>query len=549
MCKKNEANENAEILFQAFNDLEESSYKNSRGEIIEPQSKVKNKTFSWRKIGVIAASLVIIIGSITLLKNNLPGGNSSQGIGSPNNVSVDESNLFMRYEGPVLPIMISPENKNPDINVERKLIYDFYRLNDMEPTAGTVLLKDQYQIKNNGEEGQIKVLYPFVSSIDDMYYSYPRIMQDGKVLEPKLYYGNYTGDFVSTKDEIDPLETLNLKDYVSWQEFQTVLKGRSYLDAGYASPPDIKDITVTVYSFSNSYYSETSEVENPTLVAGIEIDRNKSTVLTLGFEGFAKLDDSKEEYYQYSIPKKNEYIFAEGTRYLIIVGEDSPSINIETQSTGGWDAYEKKSSHLRNNLEDAGADLERNEMSLDEALELTLPILYERYKENQLARENDFSYWKLDNHKISSYVLSYEEFKGLYIKELFETGVLNEKPMMRYEDGSLDLIDVTNIQRIIFAEFDLDLTRSKTTELNISSYKQGSYDFIGEKYDQKIYGYDLLTTLDLAIPIDIFEVEIIDYDKVVIVKQNFSFDLEKDIRLVTLSKDIPHYFMEVTEKK
>ena len=121
--------------------------------------------------------------------------------------------------------------------------------------------------------------------------------------------------------------------------------------------------------------------------------------------------------------------------------------------------------------------------------------------------------------------------------------------MMRYEDGSLDLIDVTNIQRIIFAEFDLDLTRSKTTELNISSYKQGSYDFIGEKYDQKIYGYDLLTTLDLAIPIDIFEVEIIDYDKVVIVKQNFSFDLEKDIRLVTLSKDIPHYFMEVTEKK
>lgn len=103
---------------------------------------------------------------------------------------------------------------------------------------------------------------------------------------------------------------------------------------------------------------------------------------------------------------------------MIILGQDTPNVKIEAQSTGGWDGYEDKASKLRNNLKNAGADLERQEMSLDEALDLALPILYEHYKENQESREKDFAYWKLDNDNIPSYTLSYEEYKALYIKEL-----------------------------------------------------------------------------------------------------------------------------------
>ena len=100
-------------------------------------------------------------------------------------------------------------------------------------------------------------------------------------------------------------------------------------------------------------------------------------------------------------------------------------MKIEAQSTGGWDGYEDKSSKLRNNLKNAGADLKRQEMSLDEALDLTLPILFEGYKERQSSREKDFAYWKMDNGNIPSYTLSYEEYKALYIRELYATGVLS----------------------------------------------------------------------------------------------------------------------------
>lgn len=57
--------------------------------------------------------------------------------------------------------------------------------------------------------------------------------------------------------------------------------------------------------------------------------------------------------------------------------------------------------------------------------------------------------------------------------------------MMRYENGNLDLMDVTNTQRIIFAEFEIDLGENQTSQITISSYKQGSYDFYGERNDQK----------------------------------------------------------------
>ena len=72
-------------------------------------------------------------------------------------------------------------------------------------------------------------------------------------------------------------------------------------------------------------------------------------------------------------------------------------------------------------------------------------------------------------------------------------------------------MDVTNTQRIIFAEFEIELGEDQTSQINISSYKQGSYDFYGQRNDQGVFGYDLLTSLDSAIEVDKFETEIIDY--------------------------------------
>ena len=549
MTKKNKENKNAEMLFKAIGDLEEEAYKTSGGETIDPTTKEKNKSFSWKKIGALAACLALVIVSLSLLKDRLPGSGSKPGMEVTNEAPTDESGPFMQYEGPILPLILGSTDQKEDIRADRKLTFDFFTTNSADQSPKTALLTDKYLIKNTGPTKKIKLFYPFVSSPDDLSYSYPKIDQDGKALEAKLSFGNYAGDFVSTANEIDPVETLNLKDYESWEAYQKTLNEESYLKDALSQAPDAGDIPVTVYSFTNSYCDESPEDEYPTLVAGIEIDRDKSKVLSLGFDGFGKFDDGKEEFYQYSIPKEGENAYHGDKHYLIILGQDTTKVTIEAQSIGGWDGYDGTSSKLRNNLKDAGADMEREEMSLDAALDLALPILYDNYKENQESRQRDFASWKMDDHEISSYSLSYEEYKDLYIKELFATGALSQKPMMRYEDGNLDLMDVTNTQRIIFAEFEIELGENQTSQITISSYKQGSYDFYGGRNDQGVFGYDLVTSLDSSIEVDKFETEIIDYGKLDMAEGNFAFDLEKDIKSLILSKDQDHYYMEVSDKK
>ena len=545
MKKKNRENKNSETLFKAIGSLEEETYKVG-GQSVDLDTKAKHKSFSWKKIGALAACLALVVVSLSFLKEWLPGSTS---IGPSKEITTDEAGGFMKYEGPILPLILGSADYKDEINASRKLTFDFFTTNIADQSPKTALLKDQYMIKNKGPAKKIKLFYPFVSSVDDLAYSCPTIDQDGNALQAKLHYGNYTGDFVSTANEIDPAETLNLRDYMSWKDYQKALNDGSYLKDALDKIPNTKDIPVTVYSLTNSYYEKNNEDENPTLVAGIEIDRDKSKVISLGFDGFGKFDDGKEEFYQYSIPKKNEKSIYGDKHYLIILGQDTPSVKIEAQSTGGWDGYEDKASKFRNNLKNAGADLKRQEMSLDEALDLTLPLLFEGYKERQSSREKDFAYWKLDNDNVSSYTLSYEEYKALYIKELFATGALSEKPMMRYENGNLDLMDVTNTQRIIFAEFEIELGENQTSQITINSYKQGSYDFYGERNDQKIYGYDLLTRINSAIDLDKFETKIIDYDKIDIGEGNLGFDLEKNIKSLSLSKDQDHYYMEVRGKK
>ncbi|WP_311492845.1 hypothetical protein, partial [uncultured Anaerococcus sp.] len=223
---KNRENKNAEILFKAIGDLEEDAYKSREGETIDPTTKAKNKGFSWKKMAGLAACLSLVIVSVSFLKDRLPGSSSR---GPSKEVTTDEAESFMKYEGPILPLILGSSDYKDDLNASRKLTFDFFTTNIGDQSPKRALLKDQYIIENKGPAKKIKVFYPFVSSADDLAYSNPIIDQDGNVLQAKLHYGNYTGDFVSTANEIDPAETLNLRDYMSWKDYQKALNDGSYL--------------------------------------------------------------------------------------------------------------------------------------------------------------------------------------------------------------------------------------------------------------------------------------------------------------------------------
>lgn len=251
----------------------------------------------------------------------------------------------------------------------------------------------------------------------------------------------------------------------------------------------------------------------------------------------------------YSMPKKQEASTTDDHHYLILIGEDTKSLSLEAQKSGGWNAYEKGNTDKRNDLKDAGAKIKRMDMSLEEALDLALPHLYERYKKNVMEMVSDSKSTQQGGwEETDKSYISYHDFKEFYKRDLSQFGVFSQQPMMRYEDGALENSDVRTAQRVFFAEFKLDLEAAQELDLTIESYKKGSLDFHGKKHNDKVYGYDLLNNLNSALIMKTTLAEIKDYGKVDIVRQNFGFDLEKDIKSVELPKNIPHYYMEVKAK-
>lgn len=547
--------QNAEKLFLAFNELDDELFA-GLGEDKIPSGKAPRKSARIQRVlSAAAAVLALAVGAAALIRI-LPffkGANAAGG--GVQGKSEDGSSLFMRYEGPVFPLLLRPDAETgtgaENITSERLLCYDFFGAADERDTKSirSVLLHDHFALKNAGAEKTLKLLYPFVSTVEDLYYSVPEIRQNGEIVPSKLCYGDFTGSFVPAAGSDAADETLNIKQSLSWENYQTLAGDHAYLERAFAETKDISHIPVTVYSFTDSYYPESAEDENPTLVAEVEREPGKSKILSFGFNGYAKSDDDdKKEYYQYSIPKKGYNDYGEDHHYLIILGEDTPELTIETQKIGGWEAYENPSSGERDNLPGAGAAVEREEMNLSQALDLALPFFYEHYKSNHASGISSMEQRQSKDFTPVQEPISYEDFKNLYIRDLYENGPLSQAPVMRYSDGSLESLDTLKTQRLLFAAFDIRLEEGEKTELSITSYKEGSYDFYCKTAEQKIYGYDLLTTVESALPTETFEAEIIDHGCVELRHQNFGFDLENGIRKVQLNEEIPHYYMEVSLK-
>lgn len=516
------------------------------------KSKKVRKKHTWKALVALAACLCLVVLSIQLLPKVL-GGRTGDGSNAGDHLLADGSSEFMSYKGPVLPLSVLKGEDQENLSVHRKILYDFYLLKDKQErdkaNLSFVQVKDIYRVENTGSKRTIKFLYPFVSSVDELFFTAPRIIKDGKIIESNLHYGDFAGYFSAAYGSQKADETLNLENINNWLDFQRMLSTTAYLEKAMEVQQDLRQIPVTVYEFKDSYYPEDrQDVENPTLIAGLVFDKEKTNVLSLGFNGFATRDND-QKYYMYSIPKKSETPYIDDHHYLIIVGEDTSSLSIETQSSGGWDAYEEGNEAKRNDLEGAGAKIERLEMSLEEALDLALQHLYELYRQDIQSTISDYRSWQPSSWEESDKsVISYEDFKELYVREILQFGVLSENPIMRYEDGSLESFDTRNAQRIFFAEFELELEASKEINLSIETYKKGSMDFYGKKNSAGVYGYDLLNHVMNALEINSTEAEIKDYGEVEIIRQNFGFDLKNDIRTVQLSDDISHYYMEVMAK-
>lgn len=101
------------------------------------------------------------------------------------------------------------------------------------------------------------------------------------------------------------------------------------------------NIPVIVYRFSD-HFADFEEGANSKLAISSIVDRDKTVILTHGFNGGIWDNDTGEQINSYSIPDVDESSFKE-TRYYIILGKDV-DYTLQGYKTGGYDPEDKAES-------------------------------------------------------------------------------------------------------------------------------------------------------------------------------------------------------------
>ena len=296
MRPHDEGGKSAEKILDAMGNLSDEAYQTRDGDLIEPapQGAAQNKKPKiMRYLAGLAAAYALFFVVTQLILPFVRGNGASKGSGSQ--AMEDGCSQFMSYKGPLLPLMTGPGEKAEDLRAERQINFDFYLLEEKNGEAKnhlrSLLVKDSYSIENKGGQRIIQFLYPFVSSVDQLFFTAPRVIKDGEVIESRLYYGDYTGGFApaSGSESEGEGESINLREIRNWEDLQDLLSSGAYLEKARDQGPDLSQVPAIVYEFKESYYPEgQADAPNPSLVAGLEIDEEATRVLNVGFDGRLK---------------------------------------------------------------------------------------------------------------------------------------------------------------------------------------------------------------------------------------------------------------------
>jgi len=516
----------------------------------------------WKRWGALAAAAVLVIGLGRYLMPRMGGSSGSSGAAGD---GAQGATTFMSYAGPVFPLTMQEENSA--IIAERNITLDFepwipdwisnesryeeakaagateeeleeYRadLNDWHPEGGyytrssDILVTDSYTLTNtSGEDQVISILYPFASSLGEYSKLAPALTVDGAELETTLRVGAYSGGFQGAFGSENLEEgSLNLEELNSWEEYKALLSDGSYLKDALTDFPDVSDIPVVVYKFTDPWGEEEdrkNDIPNPSLRVSFNMDYEKTRVLSYGFHSGRFDAENNFMGRGFSIPQKGEPNYGKAY-YLIVVGDDVKNMTYRGHVTGGWD---------NKPTIEAGVTITRYETDLDAALrevmELMYPVFYnDRNDPDQM--EVEFETW-------------YDAFCDF----LFAYGPLSEQGAERYADGSLEMLEVEGVARVLYLETEITIPAEKSINFTAYMKKEPSFDYhCAHTENRGVYGYDLVTQLGSNLKCAKQTATLQDRGQVEIIRQNFGFDLEQDIRTVELDPTAEHYYLDVKHR-
>ena len=102
------------------------------------------------------------------------------------------------------------------------------------------------------------------------------------------------------------------------------------------------------------------------------------------------------------------------------------------------------------------------------------------------------------------------------------------------------------MDRVFYLEAEVTVPAGGSVTLSAAMRREGSFDYYcTHTKNQGVCGYDLVTELGSNLTCTGQRATIEDRGLIEIVRQNFGFDLENDVRTVDLDPAEEHYYLEV----
>ncbi len=511
-----------------------------RDDIIERTEKYefkKKPKSAWIKWGAVAACgcLAVGLGGKFVLDNiggSAGGGGSipEAGFGSEEN-----SISYMSYQGPVLPLGAMTEIEG--ITAERNINFDFspyktytesYEYNGevytYENHNSESIVTDGYTLTNSTENDiTAELVYSFAGDFRSKATEIPTISVNSTKIETEIFAGKYIGGFTGVYGGNDDTERLNLKSIDGWTGYEAVLSDNSYRNEAFSDYPGLNQ-NVIVYKLTDIAYNGNDEnATNPTL--SLEFSHSKNTtVMTYGSTGGRYDPNGGWQHRSYNIPESFQPDYGEA-KYLIVLGDDVTDLKIQGYQDGGCDPGEE--------IEGVTADIERYEAVLGD-------IVYEIFIK-------DRSHLNPEHNEESEIIdlISDELLFRCFSHTMYDYGLLSDSPAERYRWGDLtDIwIETLVMERVMYLTFEVTIPANGSVDIVAEMVKEASIDFIGENINRN--GYDMMTTLASNLDFLSQSASISNTDNIEIIRQNFGFDIEKDVTRVNLDINNPHYYIEV----